>query len=945
MGNNIAVSVTADVAELQVKRAVLSAELRTAQKDLNDFAKTASKTGMTDGLKADMLAAADSLGKTRNQINLVDKDLAKFGAGAAGAKGALEGLHVGSAGVTRELIVLGREASRGNFSRMAGSATILVQRMGLLTPAVLGTGAAIAALAAPIALFLIAAEQGSQQLARFQNAMAATNGYAGVTISQLQAMAKETAAWAHEGVGAATKELMALAASGEFTGKTLQLVGDDATKMAQLTGESADKWNAEYAKMSQGVAKFAAEYQAKYGQLSTAQFQYILQLEQQGKKETAEYALAKDIYDYLGNQAPAHLGILQKTWKGLGDVVSTVWGQMQAVGRDSNADQIAMLQAKISQQGALGLTAKNSGYVADLQQRLSSLRAIESVSETIAGWQGEATARQKEGVAAAQKLHEQFEASKTSGEKLKAVLADIDTNLAKAVAADPGNRAVYEREAEAARAQARKSDAPSKAPDIVQQWEAELQKQTIASQDFFADETRRELTFWQSKLALTQDGSKQQLTVKTKIFEAEKTLAHQAYDEQLATLNRQLEADKDNWSKERADWDAKLAFIKGKQGEKSKAYIDAQRELQAAERQHQQRMAQIARDGAQQAIADLKNNLETQKQLRQENAQAEEQLVQERARYAANPLAEIFAAQQIGDVHRRLLEQELADDRAYHASQSKLLDQEISSALAAYGKDSEAYQKAIDAKTGAEQQFANQVRVLQNRLVVQSQQDALKVQQAWHNAIDPVVQSFGSGIEGMIRGTETLTQALDGVGETILNVVITAIERWVAAQIVAMITGQATGKTAAAAQIANNIALAGSGGVASMAAAPFPLDLGAPAFGAAMAAQATMFGALASFDVGTNFVPRDMVAQIHEGERVIPAADNAAIMSALSGSGRPGANPFADGGAGGGGVHHWTIHAMDAASFEDWINRPATAGVMRRFAERSDRNLQTGRRA
>lgn len=37
-----------------------------------------------------------------------------------------------------------------------------------------------------------------------------------------------------------------------------------------------------------------------------------------------------------------------------------------------------------------------------------------------------------------------------------------------------------------------------------------------------------------------------------------------------------------------------------------------------------------------------------------------------------------------------------------------------------------------------------------------------------------------------------------------------------------------------------------------------------------------------SFAVGTNYVPYDMVAQIHEGERIIPAADNARLEAALN---------------------------------------------------------------
>jgi len=39
-----------------------------------------------------------------------------------------------------------------------------------------------------------------------------------------------------------------------------------------------------------------------------------------------------------------------------------------------------------------------------------------------------------------------------------------------------------------------------------------------------------------------------------------------------------------------------------------------------------------------------------------------------------------------------------------------------------------------------------------------------------------------------------------------------------------------------------------------------------------------------SFDVGTNYVPNDMIANIHKGERIIPAADNASLMTALSGN-------------------------------------------------------------
>lgn len=43
---------------------------------------------------------------------------------------------------------------------------------------------------------------------------------------------------------------------------------------------------------------------------------------------------------------------------------------------------------------------------------------------------------------------------------------------------------------------------------------------------------------------------------------------------------------------------------------------------------------------------------------------------------------------------------------------------------------------------------------------------------------------------------------------------------------------------------------------------------------------------LPSFDVGINYVPNDMVANIHQGERILPAADNRELMMRLSEPGR-----------------------------------------------------------
>ncbi len=88
--------------------------------------------------------------------------------------------------------------------------------------------------------------------------------------------------------------------------------------------------------------------------------------------------------------------------------------------------------------------------------------------------------------------------------------------------------------------------------------------------------------------------------------------------------------------------------------------------------------------------------------------------------------------------------------------------------------------------------------------------------------------------------------------------------------------------------IMSDAAKAASGAYSAMAGIPIigPV-LGA---GAAVAAFAGVmaFENMASLDTGTNYVPHDMPANIHQGERVVPAADNKAMISALNGGGSRG---------------------------------------------------------
>ena len=420
----------------------------------------------------------------------------------------------------------------------------------------------------------------------------------------------------------------------------------------------------------------------------------------------------------------------------------------------------------------------------------------------------------------------------------------------------------------------------TKGPSVVAEWAEQLHDQEVLSKNFFGDQTETELAFWNDKLGRVKYKSREWLEIQSKIYDAEKTLARSSYDDHIAGLERQADADKEHWDKYRADLQAEADFVlKTYSGDTTAKEYQAQlRKIQDAEREHERVMRDIQRTGAQAKLNELKDTLSTDRAIRENNARQEESDIQDKAKYSANPLAEVHAEVQIATLHHQTAQQNIADMEQEYVASNKLLEADIANAE----KGTEEYARAVAAKSQADVEFTNKHREMMNQMVNQEKADAEKIKQSWHSVIDPMVKVTSDQIKGLIEGTETWGQALRNIGEEALSAVIDAIEKMVEAWIVNLIVGKAVQSQTAVAQVVSYAGVAGAAGVASMAGAPFPIDLTAPAFGAAMSANALAYGSLASFDVGANYVPSDMVAQIHEGERIIPKADNAALMSALT---------------------------------------------------------------
>lgn len=334
---------TVDLATLGIK--IDASEVTPAATKLDTL--TAAGTRAEASTKK-LKTATVELGSVQSGVSNAVKTLASDVEGAAG--------HVqGSSLKIRESLVLMREASRGNFTRMAGSASILAGAFGLLTPAVVGTVAAIVAGVLPFALLALAMERGSEQAAKLNNALLITGGYSGVTASSFESMARRISAANGTSLRSTQAGILQLIQSGKFSATAIGFAVDAAQRFSRFTGESTDKILQSYEGMKGGVAKWGAKHEETYHDLTLAQLLYIDQLEKQGKHEAAETELMKDIDDHVRTLHVSY-GLFEGIFHKVEIAASNMWAAIMNYGKpDTPQDKINKALAAIQ-------AAQNEGF-------------------------------------------------------------------------------------------------------------------------------------------------------------------------------------------------------------------------------------------------------------------------------------------------------------------------------------------------------------------------------------------------------------------------------------------------------------------------------------------------------------------------------------------------------------------------------------------------------
>jgi len=381
--------------------------------------------------------------------------------------------------------------------------------------------------------------------------------------------------------------------------------------------------------------------------------------------------------------------------------------------------------------------------------------------------------------------------------------------------------------------------------DLVQRLEQELEaKKTAWGLEQEAQGTAQayslqsEADFWATALQRTNLSAKDKLDIEKKWLAARQAIQKDQIAEQLEVYKSDIEEAGKNWTE-------KLAILKAEEAYITKMYGNQSKEAQAA------RDAVIK---AEHEKADQLRQLADQVQKHQQDLAL---LDIDQAQAAAEQRVAMGQATQA-----HLLQQEKQFENQRHQIRKAALQADL--ALIDPNRDPAQYAKVSQQIETLEKQHQNKLTQLER----QSRLERTKIER---DGVSFLASSWASTISKMVTLQASFADTVRGLWQGLQQAVGQVIEQMLQKEIASILTRILFGKQEAAQSVATDVGKAGAGGVASMAAAPFPLNLTAPAFGASMAATAASMGSVAAFDVGAWNLSKDHLAVVHSGEMIIPS--------------------------------------------------------------------------
>lgn len=848
-------------------------------RDFDNIQKGSIKTAQDVANAQATLTAAQATGAyTTEELAakqaMLDAAMAKLPAEMEAASAATAGFTANSR-VMGEVSTIISEAMSGNFGRIRRSAAALANQSGLLESAFRFLLSPAGLVTAAFVAIGDAAIEASEDIDKLARSASDGGGFVGMPPGDLEEIAQKFKSLGFD-VRTARDTIDALASSGKVTSGQLENLARASLDLGQITGEASDKIADSLLRATNSGIRGIADLNSHYHFLTASQFDQIDTLYKQGESTKAA-SLAFDLLAQKEDQAREHLsdltGHAEGFWASVGTAAANVWdtvGQF-ALGAETVNDQITQLDKQIK-----SLQAGNGQYEpADREKKINDLLA-----------------------------------------QRKSLLDDLHKQRQQADAQAKAEEDETNRENAIIHKQGAFSTSHVKDGD-----EAGLQQLEYAAQQQGHEMSLAEQkAYWQQRYDIEKDGGSAEAQ------NAQTAMGH------IVELQKQMDAQRTQLGKEGArqraqeERKADAATMQGLEVKRAatqeysaqRIAIDATI-VATAEKLYGQDSAQY-RAALQQKLSDTRAFAQRQKELAVTQADGDRQIADAKISFEREQAQTEFdaghiTAQQLLQINLDLDRRKLAADVAYYNAKKTLDANDIKQTL----------------------QDNNQIvlaKIQANQRMEKDEQKFFKdSEKNWKQYSQRVVGSMQTAVNAMLFQHQSLRQGVASVAESMAEnfievAVMKPLEKWITAEgmklsaslgtLTTQTTAEETQRAAnTAADIADKTAgviraagLAGAQGTASFAGAPWPVDIGAPAFGVAMAATAASFASMASAAGGWERVPADgMLTELHRDEMVLPknVADPVRNM--------------AKNGSGGGGGDHITVHAVDPRSFADTLRR------------------------
>ena len=266
--------------------------------------------------------------------------------------------------------------------------------------------------------------------------------------------------------------------------------------------------------------------------------------------------------------------------------------------------------------------------------------------------------------------------------------------------------------------------------------------------------------------------------------------------------------------------------------------------------------------------------INVKRQLAAQDKQIEEEKVNFSEKIAMENLQRKRELLQLGvDAGKVTKEQEIDALRQLENERYQIESAALKERLALVDADRVAKLKAMDEIALADQRHQNQMLKI-------DQQAALLQKSMWKDVVKSMESGFANVFAQVAHGTMSVGQGIKQMFSVVAEAVVGALAKIAAKRLTDFIVGKTQDESTAA----GKVSLAGLNALTSFAAAPWPIDIGAPAFAAGIMAEAAGMAAGVSaaggYDIPSGINP---IVQTHAREMILPAHLADAVRSMTGG--------------------------------------------------------------